>query len=82
MILYRFPGQEKPCRELEGEKRKMDRIISCVTGGKVVKIMLVKRVKGIGGFFTNASVYWLVTHQFFHPGISFFSRIYNIIAYS
>lgn len=55
MILYRFPGQEKPCRELEGEKRKMDRIISCVTGGKVVKIMLVKRVKGIGGFFTNAS---------------------------
>ena len=30
--------------------------------------------------FTDASVYWLVTHQFSHPGISFFSRIYNIIA--
>ena len=29
----------------------MNRIISCVTCKEVVKIMLVKRVKGIGGLF-------------------------------
>lgn len=36
----------------------MNRIISCVTCKEVVKIMLVERVKGIGGlffFFPNAS---------------------------
>lgn len=41
-------------QRIRGIERKMNRIIPCVTGGKVVKIMLVKRVKGIEGFLTNA----------------------------
>lgn len=34
----------------------MNRVISCVTCKEVVKIMLVERVKGIGGLFFNRCI--------------------------